>query len=93
MLSIAGGADLARAADGGSSTVPTAQADAVNQALLKKMEAMEQRIKSLEAQVKVQNTPANAGKPATTDIAGATKQADKSKDNGQIANRQIRGGQ
>ena len=43
------------------------------------MEAMEQRIKSLEAQVKDQNTPANAGKPATTDITGATKQADKSK--------------
>src|SRR4249920_1467658 len=79
VLSITGGADLARAADGGSSTAPPAQADAVNQALLKKMEAMEQRIKSLEAQVKDQNTPANAGKPATTDITGATKQADKSK--------------
>ena len=79
VLSIAGGAELARAAESGSSSAPPAQADAVNQALLKKMEAMEQRIKSLEAQVKVQNTPANAGKPATTDIAGATKQADKSK--------------
>ena len=74
VLSIAGGAELARAAENGGSAAPPAQADAVNQALLKKMEAMEQRIKSLEAQVKDQNTPANAGKPAATDIAGATKQ-------------------
>ena len=66
VLSIAGGAELACAAEGGSSA-PPAQADAVNQALLKKMEAMEQRIKSLEAQVKDQNTPAN------------NKQAEKSK--------------
>ena len=58
---------------------PPAQADAVNQALLKKMEAMEQRIKSLEAQVKDQNAPTNAGKPAAADITGATKQSDKSK--------------
>ena len=79
VLSIVGGAELARAAENGGSATPPAQADAVNQALLKKMEAMEQRIKSLEAQVKDQNTPANAGKPATTDTIGATKQADKSK--------------
>jgi hypothetical protein len=79
VLSIAGGADLARAAEGGSSSAPPAQADVINQALLKKMEAMEQRIKSLEAQVKDQNTPANAGKPATTDTTGATKQVEKSK--------------
>ena len=36
VLSIVGGADLARAADGGSSSAPPAQTDAVNQALLKK---------------------------------------------------------
>ncbi len=65
-------AELARAADNGGSSAPPAQADAANQAVLKKMEAMEQRIKSLEAQVKEQNAPAS-GKP--TDI----KQSDKSK--------------
>lgn len=79
-LSIVGTGDLARAADSGGSSAPPAQADAVNQALLKKMEAMEQRIKSLEAQVKDQNKPANAGKPAAADVTGATKQPDKSKD-------------
>jgi hypothetical protein len=77
LLIVGARAELARAAENGGSATPPGQTDAVNQALLKKMEAMEQRIKSLEAQVKDQNTPANAGKPATTD--GATKRADKSK--------------
>ena len=80
VLSIVGArAELARAAENGGSATPPAQTDAVNQALLKKMEAMEQRIKSLEAQVKDQNAPTNAGKPQATDITGATKQSDKSK--------------
>jgi hypothetical protein len=79
-LSIGGaGIELARAADNGGSSAPPAQADAVNQALLKKMEAMEQRIRSLEAQVKQQNVPVNVGKPAALDVTGATKQSDKSK--------------
>jgi hypothetical protein len=79
-LSIGGaGIELARAADNGGSSAPPAQADAVNQALLKKMEAMEQRIKSLEAQVKQQNVPVNVGKPAALDVTGATKQSDKLK--------------
>ncbi len=68
----------ARAADNGGSSAPTTQADTVNQAMLKKMEAMEQRIKSLEAQVKEQNAPAKAGKPKTSDTTDATKPADKS---------------
>ena len=64
VLSIVGArAELARAAENGGSSSPPAQADAVNQALLKKMEAMEQRIRSLEAQVRDQNAPTNAGKP------------------------------
>ena len=80
LLSIVGArAELARAAENGGSSAPPAQTDAVNQALLKKMEAMEQRIKSLEAQAKQQNAPPNAGKPASSDVAGATKQSDKSK--------------
>ena len=43
------------------------------------MEAMEQRIKSLEAQVKQQNAPANASKPAVADVTGANKQSDQPK--------------
>jgi hypothetical protein len=80
VLSIVGArTELARAAENGGSSAPSAQADAVNQALLKKMEAMEQRIRSLEAQVKEQNTPSNTNKPAAADVPGATKQSDKSK--------------
>jgi hypothetical protein len=89
-------AELADATEAGSSSATPTQADAVNQALLKKMEAMEQRIKSLEAQVKQQNAPANAGKPAPSDATGATKQSDKSKTDKsqrrQVATRQIQSG-
>src|SRR6516165_9758429 len=78
-LSMVGtGAQLACAAENGGSLATPASADAVNQALLKKIEAMEQRIKSLEAQVKPQNGTSTAGKPAASDVAGATKQSDKS---------------
>jgi hypothetical protein len=69
------GKELACAADSGGPSAPPAQTDAANQALLKKMEAMEQRIKSLEAQVKQQNAPADANK----NNSGAVKQSDKSK--------------
>lgn len=75
-LSILGAsAEFARAAEAGGSSAPPAQADAVNQVLLKKMEAMEERIKSLEAQVKQQN----AGKPPASDTASSAKSPDKSK--------------
>jgi hypothetical protein len=90
-LSMVGiGAQLARAADNGGSATPSGQADAVNQALLKKMEAMEQRIKSLEAQTKDQNKPATA-KPSAN-VAGATKQPDKSKDDKPETNKTKAGG-
>jgi hypothetical protein len=70
-LSVVGiGAELARAADNAGPSAPTAQSDAVNQALLKKLETMEQRIKSLEAQGKQKNAPS----------ASDVKQPDKSKD-------------
>lgn len=72
------GVESARAADNSGSSAPATQADAVNQAMLKKMEAMEQRIKTLEAQVKEQNAPARASKPKRSDTTDATKPADKS---------------
>ena len=74
-VSIVGsGGELASAADNSSPSAPTAQADAVNQALMKKLETLEQRIKSLEAQGKQQNAP------SASNVNGASKQPDNSKD-------------
>src|SRR6185437_2365389 len=74
--SLGASAEFAHAAEAGGSSAPPAQADAVNESLLKKMEAREKRIKSLEAQVKQQED----GKPAAaSDTASSTKPSDQSK--------------
>jgi hypothetical protein len=77
--------ELARATDGdGPAAAQPSPADAAtNQALLKKLEAMEQRIKSLEAQVKQQKTTTNVGNPpAPVESTGSIKPPDKSKQTG-----------
>src|SRR5690242_21503633 len=59
---LATGGDVAHAADAGA-PAQAPSSDAVNQALLKKIEALEQRIKSLETRDKQQSTAADS--PAT----------------------------
>ena len=73
------GNELANAANDGATSPPAGSSDSANQALLKKLEAMEQRIKSLESQVKQQKTSTSAAPPAAADTTGSIKPQDKSK--------------
>src|SRR6266700_297082 len=63
MLTASAGAAAAAAADDGSSKSPTPVEQSSNEALMKKLQAMEQRIKVLEGQRK-QKQPTGAGGPA-----------------------------
>jgi hypothetical protein len=66
----------ASANDDNVSTVQPISNDAVNKALIKKMEAMEQRLKQLEKQVKQQNsTGSTPSHQASTDSFDSTKSA------------------
>jgi hypothetical protein len=70
--------EVARAADG-NAPAQAGTGDSINQALVKKIEALEQRIKSLEGRDKQQNTPANpAPAPKAADNAAAVKPQAKS---------------
>jgi hypothetical protein len=73
------GSELAYGANDGATAPPAGSGDSTNQALLKKLEAMEQRIKSLEAQVKQQKTPTSGAAPAAADTTGSIEPQDKSK--------------
>ena len=73
------GSELAYGANDGATAPPAGSGDSTNQALLKKLEAMDQRIKSLEAQVKQQKTPTSGVAAAAADTTGSIKPQDKSK--------------
>src|SRR6266446_9435598 len=62
----------AGAADDGSSKSPTPVEQSSNEVLMKKLQAMEQRIKVLEAQLK-QKQPAGAAKPASVPASNDPK--------------------
>jgi hypothetical protein len=59
---VLGMSELALAGDGAVDTPQAQSGNAANQVLLKKMDAMEQRIKSLEAQLKQKDSPASGPK-------------------------------
>jgi hypothetical protein len=67
------GSELAYGANDSDAAAPAGSGDNTNQALLKKLEAMEQRIKSLEAQVKQQKTPTNSSPPGAAETTGSIK--------------------
>src|SRR6516162_9061207 len=67
---LAAGSGVAHAVDA-SMPAQASSSDAVNQALLKKIEALEQRIKSLEARDKQPSTAADT--PATTAAKAQSK--------------------
>src|SRR6516162_11197790 len=73
VASFASAGSKAQAADG-SAPVQAPSGDAINQALLKKIEALEQRIKSLEARDKQQSTAADT---TTTTAAKAQSKSGK----------------
>jgi hypothetical protein len=73
------GSELAYGANDDAAAAPAGSGDNTNQTLLKKLEAMEQRVKALEAQVKQQKTPTSGSPPGVADTTGSIKPQDKSK--------------
>jgi hypothetical protein len=75
------GCEAAFAVDGGASPPQAASSELPNQALLKKLEAMEQRLKSLESQLKQKGATARPnGSQPPADVTGSIKPKDAPKD-------------
>src|SRR5258707_10751951 len=73
--------EAAFAVDDGASPRQAASGELANQALLKKLEAMEQRVQLLESQLKQKGATARPnGSQPLTDVTGSIKAKDASKD-------------